>query len=271
MGAMTMLEVLLSLVLVLPLAADDEKKSPPDPELVKSTIARLEKAYKSNDPAETKKALEAATEVVHPEVISRVARGLKEKDIEIKTAVLEALRWMDHPDALEELHATYERDESLREHEALSAVLLKAIGQHGDPSSIEILAGDLVESPNHQAIRARLLGLGNIRKRESVEALLNLMQRDGRGTQPAQMEDYRLALLVLTGTDQGPSRDRWVRWWNENKKTLEISAELPELPRPKLLEWRRFWGLQVDYGPGERREDRGDDPERERRKRDGGG
>ena len=50
-------------------------------------------------------------------------------------------------------------------------------------------------------------------------------------------------VVVLTGTDQGPTSAAWVRWWNDHRKGLVIAPDLPELPRPMLERWVYYWGL----------------------------
>jgi hypothetical protein len=69
------------------------------------------------------------------------------------------------------------------------------------------------------------------------------------------MENLRVALMVLTGVDQGTSQDAWMAWWNDHKKTLEISPTPPALPRSIQNRWNEYWGLR---GPVERRTRRTD-------------
>ena len=73
------------------------------------------------------------------------------------------------------------------------------------------------------------------------------------------MGSFRLSLMVLTGTDQGPSATPWQRWWNANKKSFVVAPTRGELPRPIVGQWTEYWGLEDGYGRTRRREDRGDD------------
>ena len=72
------------------------------------------------------------------------------------------------------------------------------------------------------------------------------------------MEVVRIHEKSPTGSDAGVSRDSWMRWWNDNKKRLEVASTQPKLPRDEQLRWSRYWGLKVDYDRGKRREDRGE-------------
>src|SRR5262245_51777973 len=263
-----MLRLLCLILLLAPTIQDKKKEEPPgpDPAQVKSAVEALDRAWKSGAAADKAKALQAATEVVHPDVIAAVKRGLKDKDKLVQSAAIEALRWMDHPLALEALHETYKRDAELLKDDDLTVTLLKAIGQHGSESSIDLLADFEFGDTHHPVQRARILSLSGIRSAKSVEALIALMQkvgpagRGGLGPLGGHVDDLRLSLQALTGVDQGPARDPWIRWWNENKKTLVVSKELPLLPLEREKEYRAFWGLRLNY-VRKRREDRGDDPE----------
>ena len=75
--------------------------------------------------------------------------------------------------------------------------------------------------------------------------------------------DYKPELMRgdVTGEDQGESRQLWIRWWNENKKTFEVPEKAPRLPKKVQERWDYYWGIYHKKDRGEKREDRGDDPE----------
>ena len=100
-----------------------------------------------------------------------------------------------------------------------------------------------------------------IRHKESVEAVFGMMQKAGPLKVQGAMKEFRLSLMVLTGQDQGESRDLWVRWWQDNKKTFEIPKKPPRLPAPLQKQWDYYWGLYHVEGRKKERTDRGDDPE----------
>ncbi len=231
----------------------------PDPNRVSETLKELEEAFRTRD-AKTKSAsLERASAVADPKVVDALARALDDPERSVVLAAIQSLRWQRHASALDCLHRAYATNKTLRKDEELSASLLKAIGQHADPKSISLLSDGLFETPNYHAIRARILGLGRIRTLESVGALLDLMKSTNQKNIDRTMDEFRLSLAVLTGTDQGPTSAQWLRWWNDNRKTLVLPAELPALPRPMLDRWQSYWNLELATGRGRRREDRGDE------------
>lgn len=263
-----MIALLCSLLLLGPALPQEEERIPPDPALVESTRAAMKKALAGSDPVALVEAIAAAADVLHEDVIELVAKGLRREEEPVREAALSALRYMDHPEALDALHAIYARDEELRRHPELGVLLLKAIGQHASPSSIRVLSDDPFSAPSEEAVKARIFALGRIRDPRAVEALLAMMQkagpRSGRGTGP-YMSHFRVALMVLTGTDQGTSRELWVRWWNDNKKGYVLPERVPELPQRMRDAWSYYWGLGRFEERRERREDRGDDAVRRER------
>lgn len=256
-----MLSIVLTAALILPGPLQDEERTPPDPAKVDAAVAALEKAFKSKEPLDRVQAIQSASEVVHARVIDEIVRGFKDKEDTVKEATIEALRWMDHPDALEALHKSYKKDKKLADDDELFTSLLRAIGQHGSTESIDVLADNPFKNTHGPAIKARILGLGNIRSDDSVEELFGMLQKVGKAKTHGVMTEFRLALMVLTGVDQGENREAWLKWWNDNKKTYEVSARPPKLPEKWQRRWDRYWGLDHVESRGERREDRGDDPE----------
>jgi len=188
----------------------------------------------------------------------------------VRAATIQSLRFLEHGDALALLHRTLASDKKLRKDEQLTASLIKAIGQHSDPSSVDVLADHMFETKDYEVNRARILGLGRIRTREALAALLALMKGADQHTVDRFMAEFRLSLMVLTGLDRGPTSAPWQEWWRENEKSFRVSADPPALPRPIALRWANYWGTEEGYGRTERREDRGDDPQPRRRGRDGG-
>ena len=255
-------------LLFAPARGGDGQKSPPSAEAVERAGTELDEAFRANDVKRIEAALEAAQSVSHASVVRKVARGLDDERPEVVQATLQALRWLEHPDALETLHRTMKEKRVLRTPELVGSAL-RAIGQHADPRSVAVLARDPFEPMDYVCLRARLFGLGRIRTRESLAALIGILGVTGPGgrdrrVQP-QMEDARLALMVLTGLDQGSAPENWERWWRANEKTFELPAEPPLLPKELRVTWDGFWGLPIEYERDRRREDRGKDPERPRK------
>lgn len=242
-----------------PAAAAPLQDSPPTEEEVAEAVEQLELAFKKGKSPERIAAIGASSDVLHVDVVERIDKGLRDKDPEVQAAAIEALRFMDFPAALESLHACYKRDRKLMKHEELSGALLKAIGQHGSKTSIAVLSDDPFSSRNHKAIQARILGLGNIRDPESVEELMGLMKKVGRHKAQPYMGEFRLALMALTGVDQGKSVDLWIKWWNDAKRDLVVGEVAPKLPQKDQNRWDYYWGIEREYERDERRRKRGDD------------
>ncbi|MDP6368743.1 MAG: HEAT repeat domain-containing protein, partial [Planctomycetota bacterium] len=194
-------------------------------------------------------------------------KGLKDKEESVQLTAIEALRFFEHEKALDALHSTAKRDKKMRKEPELFKALIKAIGQHANPDSIEILGDNLWSPADHGVIQARILGLGNIRAKESVEELISMMHKAGwRKVQPF-MEDFRVALVNLTGEDQGKSQPKWTEWWNDVKKTLEVSEEASSMPKAMQRKWERYWDIEVEAKEGEEPEEKDDEKKRKRRKR----
>ena len=64
----------------------------------------------------------------------------------------------------------------------------------------------------------------------------------GQGSSPL-LPDFRAAMTILTGTDQGSDRQLWTKWWRTNKKTFEIDSEMPAVPQKIEERWEAFWGV----------------------------
>ena len=259
-----MLNLLIAASLVaLPSVQDPEPQpSPPDPEVLEKALEELEQAFEEGEAADRIAAMEAHRKVLDPEVIAWIAKGLKDKDPKVQAAAIGTLRFQPHPEALKALHELYKRDKKLRKDDQLTAKLLKAIGQHGSPDSIDVLTDDVSENRTMGCVQARILGLGNIRSEESVEELMGLMKKAGRWKIQHVMEEFRLALCHLTGADRGESQEAWQAWWNDNKKTFEVAARPAVMPRQLQRRWDLYWWQDA---PPELR------PQRDREKRGGDG
>lgn len=251
-----MIHALLAAALLLAPPQDPEA---PDPARVERAVAELSEAFKKGGAEERNAAIERNRDVLDAEVVEWIERGLRDRSVEVQTGAIEALRTMDHPDALKALETCYRRDRKLRKNAELYAALLRAIGQHRSPSSIALLADDVWSVQERDVVRARIFGLGHIRDPRSVEALMGVMKSAGRQRIQPYMEDFRLALMALTGADQGASQDLWITWWNANKRDLEIAPEEPKLPKLKAQQWAYYWGRgRVEERP-RRRTGRGRD------------
>lgn len=251
--------MLLSLLLAaLPLIQDPPKQAPPDPEKVKAALAQLAEAFAKPDAGPRLRAIESAAALADAEVVHQIARGLDDKDLAVRQAAIEALRFNEHKKALEELHAQAKK-KAAKEEPATYAPLLRAIGQKGSPSSLEILSNDVWSALDAGVIEARIMGLSRIRTKEAVKALTDLMEMGGIAKVQPFMKDFRVALWSLTGADQGASRELWLAWYREHKSELEIKPTPPDEPRELAQRWKRYWskesdGQEAEPGKGKRRD-----------------
>ncbi len=249
---------MLALALVLALWGSPDDPQSADRERVAALVQELKQSFAGADVEAKLAAVRRATELPDAGVVEALAKGLKEER-KVQEATLEALRYLDHPAALSALHDAYKKDKELRKDEALLPQLLKAIGQHANPASIELLIDAPFQPASRPAIEARILGLGRIRAERSVEELMALMQLVGRAKSFEYMDEFRLALMVLTGVDRGRSTDAWIAWWNDSKKSFEIPASAAPLPEKEQARWNAYWGLAHEAGRQKRREERGND------------
>jgi hypothetical protein len=239
--------------LVPSLVALDEQP-PPDAARIKAAVVELDQAFESGGKDRKLEAISKAADVVDGQVAHGIGRGLKDKDQDVQRSAIEALRWMEHPGALEELHRAARGQKELRKEPVLFASLLRAVGQHGHPSSIEVLTEDLWSVLEGNVIRARILGLGRIRTKKAVEALIGMMKVTGRERIQEAMPDFRLALVELTGVDKGLSQQYWQDWWNENRGRFEVEPVAKELPRELSRRWEVYWAKDDPRERARRRE-----------------
>jgi len=238
--------------------AQEELIDAPSRKEIDEAVAALRAAFAQKDPELRITALNDHR-VPAPEIVSFQAQGLRSKDLKIKQAALEALRFTDHKDALRLLHKECKRNSSLRTHEQLGPLLFKAIGQHADPSSITLLRDKIYSGQSRELVRARLFGLANIRDRKSLETLIELLRGAKIEVVKRYGRDLRLCLMQLTGVDRGESPDRWREWWSENKRGFELPEKAPLMPLELQRAWDSYWGIRRAMPRGDRREDRGGD------------
>jgi len=197
--------------------------------------------------AETKvaiRALRSASQVVHSDVVKAIdEHGMRHADLEIRAAAIRALGRMDDPTAIEALHAATKRDEKLLEKEhRLHAELLKEIGRHGDPASIPYLVEDTFQSADKEVVTARIMALGRIRSKKSVDELIGFMRSVRRSRVNDHMGEFRVALTALTGTDCGTTPEPWINWYGDAKRGLEITPEMKPLTGALKRYWYTYWG-----------------------------
>jgi HEAT repeat protein/PBS lyase HEAT-like repeat-containing protein len=223
-----------------------QEPSGPTQAEVEATCRLLDAALgPEGDPAGAREALKAALGVAHADVVARIAElGLRHAQPQIRESAVDALGRIEHPDALAALQAFLKSEKkALEESPPRLAALLKAIARHGQESSIPLLVQDAFQSPDHGVVAARILGLGRIRSRKSVDELVQLMRSAPRPRVADHMQEFRIALVVLTGEDKGTDQVLWLNWYGDHKSKLEIAPEPPAVLPPEIeRRWNGFWG-----------------------------
>jgi hypothetical protein len=226
---------------------------------VQSAIDALTKALQDGDKAARVRAIETAAPLSDPALVPLFGKGLWDRDAGVRDAAIQALRFCREPGALGALEDYAKRDGGLRKQAGAYTAVLKAIAQHASASSIDLLVDDLWSVPDPGVIQARILGLARIREPRALEKLFGLMRQAGGPKIAPYMDEFRMALMLLTGADHGTSQDAWLAWWNEHRGKLVVAAAPPPLPKQLQRRWEQYWGLELSNPRPEKRSDRGKD------------
>lgn len=222
----------------------------PTPAQVEEAVTAIKAAFDAKDEEALAETLQRFGGVQSKAVVHEIARGLTSRTPRVRWVTIDVLGWSRYEPALKQLHRLLARERDLPlEDEALFAHLLKSIGRHSDKSSIEVLADHPLRGLTYASGRARILGLARIRSKDSVEELMKAMvlagdrprRRGGDSVVPRFLQDFRLALMILTGEDKGPSKQAWLDWWRDAKKTFKPSDSRPTIPAAARAIWEEYW------------------------------
>jgi hypothetical protein len=219
------------------------------PEEIALYIKELESALAPGaDPLLRRHKIRSARQYVDAQVIVLLdTKALRHEDAEARFQAVNALGYMRHPDALAVLVKTLARDDqALRADPPSYANVIRAIARKGDKAMIPLFVKDLFASPELGVIRARVLGLANIRTRESVDELILMMRSAAPERVMEVMLEMRTALFLLTGVDKGLSPELWLSWYDDAKDSLTVASRMPETMEPEVRRtWNNFWGADV--------------------------
>lgn len=244
-----MLQAFFAVVLSLPLAGQTQDPKP-TAEAIKAAVAAVDEAFTKGKSPERVAAIKSAADVVDAQVAAAIAKGLRDKDREVQVAAVEALRFMPVPAALEELSNFWTRNrDALKKDADLAAKVLQAIGQFGSPKSVALLGDNPFDIKSYPAVQARLMALGNIRTKESLDTVFSLLRRVGEWKADDYMDDVRLVLYRLTGIDNGKDANAWLTWYSNNKNTITVPAEPPQMPKLEQYMWDRYWAKDPSKVP----------------------
>jgi HEAT repeat protein len=209
-------------------------------------VTEIETALKdAKTPEEKVAAIQKNREVLDAKVAGAIEKGLRDKAAPVQAAAADALGRMPLPDALEALHKFYKSEvKRLKDDQTLMPVVIKAIGRQANEKSVDLLSDDIFMQRTFPAIQARVLSLGNIRSKKSIDALFTMMNKVGTNQLDTYMEPVRLALMRLTGTDQGPSSQAWMTWWRGAEKGFDIAKVEVKLPEAQTKAWDEYWEIR---------------------------
>ena len=254
------------------LAAPFQKEKPPaaDQKQVEAAVKELEAAFKEGKTPERVAAIRKNHPIADAKVVNAIAKGLKDTDLEVQLAAVDALGRNKDPEALDDLHRFYKAEvKRLKDDMRLMPMVIQAIGRQGNEKSIELLSDDLFSQRTFPAVKARMWGLANIRSKKSVDAIIEMMNKVGNEKLQDFMPPIRVALTRLTGVDNGGDPQAWLAWWRKNDKSFEVPKDPPKLPDIAQKAWDEYWGAGPGEDPsketGEAKEEKG-----EREKKGGG-
>jgi len=244
----SMLSLVLSAALALPLIANDDQEVETLPPAVEQALKELDNALETKIEGMIVSVIFRHKELVHPAVIERFASALKHRKPGVRKTALAALRFMDHEDALLALIKFCEKDKRIRIDRDQLERTLRAIGQHADERSRELFTKPPYESVDETVIRARIRSLGRLRSKQSVIDLMAMYETKEEWKPVDFLDDFRLSLMVLTGVDRGTNPADWKRWWKDAEEDLVIPERLPKLELLDLREWCNYWELPLPEG-----------------------
>ena len=105
--------------------------------------------------------------------------ALRKKSPAVVEEAIRVLGGMKSEKAVDQLIRLYRSNRKLGENENLFALLLKEIGRQGHKKAIKPLADHPFRYLTRDVGKARLMGLGNIRHRDAVDALVKAGQKAG--------------------------------------------------------------------------------------------
>lgn len=246
MVRMQLVAVMLGALALAPSTGAARAQDPPI-EKVEDVIERLRAALDGSSAPQKVAALRAAARHADPRVVAQARRGLADEDADVRVAAIDALGRNSHDKAFEALLEHHrEHRKRLRSLDRDLPALLAAVARRGDPRALHVLTDDVRAQMLAPTLRARMLGLARIRSKESIEALFALADEIGFIGMHNHLEDFRLALLVLSHVDHGRSLDAWRAWWTGVKSQFELPEKAPELSATDYARWREFWRDELE-------------------------
>ena len=260
-----MLSVLLLLLPAAPGFPPALPQDPPAPEVSLEELspaeaaAALKSALKGKEANLALTALEQYGRIPDKAVTRAAADGLAHKESEVRLAAITALRFNPDPSALGQLLKA-KKSKAILEDTKLAEQYYLALGQKQSTKALPVLTDNLrITARGDLVTRARVLSLGRIRDKKSVEALISLMNSGrGRAGNP-HMREIRGSLVRLTGVDHGGNSQEWNSWWGDHKAKLKISLEPWPLPQGMDRQWRMLWATPEEKAAAQEKREQGRD------------
>ena len=210
-------------------------------------VELLETALKTRELDLIYAAIEETGRVDDKKLVKLLGKAVKHKDSMVRMDALEALRFNKNPEALKEL-LKLKKYKPIVEDEVAAEAYYLSLGQKGDVKALAVLTDKLhVTNRGDKSNRARILAIGHIRDKKSVEALLGMLTSGAGRRRHPNIKEIHLSLTVLTGAEVKSNSDDGLAWWNENKKTYKITKEEQEATTKKgRATWRTIWADPED-------------------------
>ena len=188
-------------------------------------------------PAPAVEAIKSHGAIADPVVTQALGKALRHRDVDVKAAAIQALRFNEDASALSEL-LKVRKVKDVCAHAVLGPEYYLALGQRHNLKAFPTVAANLAPVRRKDPIiRARVLSLGRLRTTASIETLIRYAARGGRFKSEA-----RMSLAALTGADLGKGPRDWGAWWKENSRGFKFSAQEGPLPLKNMArEWGRIW------------------------------
>jgi HEAT repeats len=188
---------------------------------VKELVAAFEKGWKELDADGKVEALRRFAETESDLVSTTIARlGLRDRTPAVRAAAAEALGVMKRANVVPALLVAMKKNEQEQE---VYQRLIQSLGEIGDPRAVPALSkGWWNQRTGERGVtmaRAKIRALGNIRHRESVDALVDAFYMTKDETIAQLAADLILAMQKLTGQDFGGDRKAWKDWWKRNRSS----------------------------------------------------
>lgn len=252
---LTTLSLCLPILLSLSVQDDDPEPQPPTKEQVEAAVEQIEDALEAEDSDAVLAAVQAAISVPHEDVVDALADAATNFELrDVSGAAIDALGRIDHEDAVGKLTRLHSRQSKRIEEDPDWAIgLFRALGRTGDLKALDALAKGSLNGQVLKLDKARILSIGKIRHPEAVEELVGLYNKVRQNETHKYSEVMRTSVAALTGVDFGGGRNAMIEWWNDNKRSLELPEEEPEIEARKLrMTWEGFWNDRKQKEGGRR-------------------